>query len=89
MSIIFFVFYAIVVVTIIVNVLKIARAFKGNNTTFGNLRNMINERYNKVMQNNMFETNKTNNVEKEVNLDDFMKSNYNPIKEARGKRRKI
>ena len=89
MQIIFFVFYAIVVVTIIVNVLKIVRAFKGNIGMFENLQNMVDERYEREMQNNTFEANKTNNVEKDANLDDFMKSNTNPIKEVKGKRSKI
>jgi len=57
---------------------------------FDNINNMINERYNRTMQNNIFEeSNKITSIEKEVNLDDFLKSNTNPVKEKRSKRSKI
>ena len=89
MNMIFFVFYTIVIITIIANVLKIVRAFKQNDSMFRNVQDIVNERYNEIIPNDTFRENKTNNTEKEVNLDEFLKSNTNPVKEKRGKGSKI
>ena len=89
MNMIFFVFYTIVIITIIANVLKIVRAFKQNDSMFRNVQDIVNERYNEIIPNDTFGENKTNNTEKEVNLDEFLKSNTNPVKEKRGKGSKI
>ena len=85
MSVIFFVFYAIVVVTIIVNALKIVKAFRDTHSSIlNNIQNMTSDFQAQPQQRY------TNNTKQdEVNLDDYMKSNTNPIKEKRGKRSNI
>ena len=85
MSIMFFVIYAIFVVTIIVNALKIVKAFRGTHQNIlNNFQNMTSDFQAQPQQKY------TNNTKQgEVNLDDYMKSNTNPIKEKRGKRSNI
>lgn len=91
MNIIFSFFYFIIIMVVIINVSKVAKAFKRNNRMFDNIEGLVRQRYNSLMQNNMnsSENKVVNDVDTSVNLDDFMKSNSNPIKEARGKRSKI
>lgn len=90
MSILFSFFYFFIIVMIIINALRIVKSFRINNSTFDNVEDRIRQRYNSRMQNNISQENTDiKNIETAVDLDDFMKSNYNPIKETSGKRRKM
>lgn len=90
MNILVFIFNFLVIVLVIVRIIKVSKSFKSNNRMFDNIEGMVRQRYNSVMQNNEAEQNKVvNDINKSVNLDDFMKSNSNPIKEVKGKGRKI
>lgn len=87
MSIVFFFFYLLIIITIVTNVLKVVKAFKGQSQMMDNVNDMINDRFKSAMGNSIFKNNNDKNID--VDLDTFMKSNINPIKETKGKRRKI
>jgi len=90
MNILVFIFNFLVLVLVIVRIIKASKSFKSNNTMFDNIEGMVRQRYNSTMQNNATQGNKVvNNVETSVDLDTFMRSNSNPIKEVKGKRSKI
>lgn len=91
MNILIFIFNFLVIIMVTVKVLKASKSFKRNNRMFDNIEGLVRQRYNSLMQNNInsSENKVVNDVDTSVNLDDFMKSNSNPIKEARGKRSKI
>lgn len=90
MSVVVFIFYFIVIMIIIVNILKISKAFKANDRMFDNIEGIVRQRYNSIMQNNQVNDSKVeNDIDKSVDLDNFIKSNSNPIKETKGKRSKI
>ena len=90
MSVVILFFYIVVIMIVVANVLRIAKSFKANDRMFDNIESMVRQRYNSLMQNNASDENKiVNDIDNTVNLDDFMKSNSNPIKEVKGKRRKI
>ena len=90
MNILVFIFNFLVIVLVIVRIIKASKSFKANDRMFDSIEGMVRQRYNSVMQNNVSNENKVvNNIDNTVNLDDFMKSNSNPIKEVKGKRSKI
>jgi hypothetical protein len=91
MGIIFFAFYFIIIMIIIINIFKTVKHFGANNEFFNNVQELVQERFDSVIQQNSAsdKVKYSKEVEEPVNLDNFMKSNTNPIKETRGKRRKI
>lgn len=90
MNILFFIFNFLVIVLVIVRIIKASKFFSSNNRMFDNIEGMVRQRYNSLMQDNMLNENKAvKEVETSVDLDVFMKSNSNPIKEVKGKRSKI
>ena len=90
MNILVFIFNFLVIVLVIVRIIKASKSFSSNNRMFDNIEGMVRQRYNSLMQDNMLNENKAvKEVETSVDLDVFMKSNSNPIKEVKGKRSKI
>ena len=90
MNILVFIFNFLVIVLVIVRIIKASKSFKVNDRMFDNIEGMVRQRYNSMMQDNMLNENKAvKEVETSVDLDTFMKSNSNPIKEVKGKRSKI
>lgn len=85
MSIIIFLFYIIITIYIIGFVFKFIKVFNENNSNIlNNIQNISNDIEIKVRPEYM-----SNRVQDEVNLDDYMKMNTNPIKEKSGKRSRI
>ena len=90
MNILVFIFNFLVIALVIVRIIKASKSFSSNNRMFDNIEGMVRQRYNSLMQDNMLNENKAvKEVETSVDLDVFMKSNSNPIKEVKGKRSKI
>ena len=90
MNVIFLFVYFVIVMIIIANFIIVIKAFRGHHSMFNNIEGMIRQKINSEMQNNIFGEKKVSDkIDEAVNLDDFMKSNTNPVKEKRGKRSKI
>lgn len=90
MNILVFVFNFLVIVIVVIRIVKASKSFMTSGRMFNNVEERIRQRYNSVMQNNILEDNKAvNEAYESVDLDSFMKSNSSPIKEAKGRRRKI
>ena len=85
MSAIIVFFYLIIFVAIFVKIFKFLKSFNGSNSMIDNINSMIKNRFNSVINDQVCRDN--NNTD--VDLDSFMKSNINPIKEVKGKRGKI
>jgi len=88
MNVVFLFFYIIFFLLIIANAFKVDKVIKNNHY---NLLNNVEKMANDIQLKSRLEYgNNSNNIKQEsVNLDDFMKSNTNPIKEKRGKRSNI
>ena len=90
MSVVILFFYIIVIMVVVVNILRVAKNFRANGRMFDNIEGLVRQRYNNMMKSNATQENKVvNETYQSVDLDDFMKSNSNPIKEVKGKRGKI
>ena len=90
MSIVIVIIYLIITMIIITNILKVSKAFKENGRMFDHIEGMVRERFESVLQDNVVEEYKPSDAEnKTVDLDDFLKTNSNPVKEVKGKGRKI
>lgn len=90
MSVVIVIIYIIITMVIITNVLRLSKAFRENGRMFDNIEGIVRERFQSVLQENVVEEYKPSDTEdKTVDLEDFLKTNSNPVKEVRGKGRKI
>lgn len=85
MGIMFFLFYILIVIYIVRYIFKFVKSFGGD--YLDRLNNFQKEMMDGQIPQRTVHLDNT--VESEANLDDFMKTNTNPIKEKRGKRSNI